>query len=137
MKNTYLELLSIFDTHNINQTVSFQHRWQSTTKTTLKPWRWKYEAFLGHSPTCSWIQKDPQSITHYILHTANAIWSNNYVIFLGAKSRCLLEAGQASGYEELPFPSSAGSVYPPWCTPFANLQEDQISLAQPVSFTRL
>ena len=82
-------------------------------------------------------RKDLQSITHYILHAAYAIRSDIYTILLDAKSRYLPEAGQASGYEEQPFPSSAGSVCPPWCTLFANLQEDQISLVQPVSFTSL
>lgn len=38
-------------------------------------------SFLGHSPTCSWIQKDPQSITHCMLHTANAIWSKQLYDF--------------------------------------------------------
>lgn len=59
------------------------------------------------------------------------------MLLFNAKSRYLLGAGQASGYEELPFPSSAGSVCPPLCTLFANLQEDQTSLVQPVSCTSL
>lgn len=52
---------------------------------------------------------------------------------LKARSRCLLGAGPASCCVGLPSPFSAESVYPPWCTLAANLQEVQTSLVQPVS----
>lgn len=51
---------------------------------------------------------------------------------LQARSRCLLGAGPAFCYVGLPSPSSAESVYPPWCTLSANLQEVQTSLVPPV-----
>lgn len=57
-------------------------------------------------------------------------------MILDVKSKFLLEAGQAYGYEGPPFLSSTGSVCPPCCTLFANLQEARISLVQPVSYKR-
>lgn len=53
-----------------------------------------------------------------------------------ARSRYLREAEPTSCYVEQPSPSSAVSVYPPWYTLSANLQEVQTFWAQPIKIQK-
>lgn len=76
------------------------------------------------------IQQDEHIITIlYIAFTPHATWIkiSSIDFVLKTRSRYLQGAGPTSGFAAPPSPSSAVSVYPPWCTPAANLPEFQTS----------